>query len=288
MVKPGSAWPIYSLTCFALGSAKSTADRLDPPSIHKLPAVAKAFFSHASEDKGTVEAVYRAFVAAYPEHQAWVDKYEILGGDSLIDKIAEGMDEAKRFFTFLSSISIEKPWVQAELKRAIMREIDGVDPGHIVPVKIGDLDAIPPFLEDKLYIDLGKLKEADWLAEFHAAMTGERPEPTGKASPNIRWRAVEGPEGPHVAHVCFEAQAWAEQFSFFVETSEDMVEESGSVTDVWPGGSIQDIRIERGPRVAALSYGQPGLRPGKPEAIRLEFPHGVDALQAIERVGRWD
>lgn len=250
--------------------------------------MAKAFFSHASEDKAKVEAVYDAFVAVYPEHQPWVDKYEIVGGDSLIDKIAEGMDEAEKFFIFLSKTSVEKPWVQAELKRAIMREIDGVDPGYIVPVKIGDLDAIPPFLEDKLYIDLGKLKEAEWLAEFDAAMTGERPEPTGKASQNVRWRAVEGPEGPNVAHVYFEAQAWAEQFAFFVETSEDMVDETGSVTDVWPGGNIQDIQMDRGPRVAALSYGQPDLRPGKPEAIRLEFPRGVDALEAIARVGRWE
>src|SRR3954447_648766 len=146
----------------------------------------KVFFSHASEDKGVVEAVYAEFVAAHPEHEPWVDMYKIVGGDSLLDKIARGMDESEKFFLFLSTVSVTKPWVKAELRRALMREIDGIEPGYIVPVKIGDLDAVPAWLEDKLYIDLGRLTKDEWLAQFNAAITGTPVGPPGSSgSSNI-------------------------------------------------------------------------------------------------------
>jgi hypothetical protein len=71
------------------------------------------------------------------------------------------MNEAEKFFIFLSPMSVNKPWVQRELRRALMREISGVDPQFIVPIKLGELDRLPAFLEDKLYIDLGRLTRED-------------------------------------------------------------------------------------------------------------------------------
>jgi hypothetical protein len=111
--------------------------------------MARIFFSHASEGKPLVEAVYSEFVDAHPDHKPWVDRYEIAAGQNLIDKITEGMDRAEKFFIFLSPESVEKPWVKRELHRALMREIDGVDPDFIVPVKIGGLEQVPPFLEQR-------------------------------------------------------------------------------------------------------------------------------------------
>lgn len=248
----------------------------------------RVFFSYATEDADIIHAVRSRLGEEHPEHEPWIDLYEIVAGDSLIDKIAEGMDAAEKFFIFLSPVSVGKPWVKRELKRAIMREIQGVDPDYIVPVKVGDLTAIPPFLEEKLYIDLGKMTDVEWLAAFDAAITGMPPRPVGAGSPNVVWWVESGPEGEHVAYVYFAAKAWAERFSFLVETNEDMVEETGSVTDVWPGGSLMGpINLERGPRVAALSFASPDLRPGEPLAIKIEFPPGIDAKQAVSSVSRW-
>ena len=53
------------------------------------------FFCHASEDKPVVEAVYEKLLAHSPDLEGWLDKYEIVAGQSLIDKIAAGMDESE-------------------------------------------------------------------------------------------------------------------------------------------------------------------------------------------------
>ena len=76
--------------------------------------MAKAFFSYAHEDQETVEIIHAALAAEYPDHAVWVNKYEIVAGESLLEKIAEGIDEAEKFFVFLSKVSITKPWVKRE------------------------------------------------------------------------------------------------------------------------------------------------------------------------------
>src|SRR5438105_990717 len=97
----------------------------------------RVFFSHASEDKPVVEQVHRRVADAFPDVKGWLDTYEIVGGNDLVEKIAAGIDEADKFLIFLSQRSIEKPWVKAELRKALMAEIQGVKPEFIVPVKVG-------------------------------------------------------------------------------------------------------------------------------------------------------
>jgi hypothetical protein len=258
--------------------------------------MAKVFFSHASEDKGVVEAVYAEFAVAHPEHEPWVDMYEIVGGDSLLDKIARGMDESEKFFIFLSTVSVTKPWVKAELRRALMREIDNVEPSYIVPVKVGDLSTIPAWLEDKLYIDLGKLTKDEWLSQFDAAITGTPLGPPGPGgNSNIECRLAYGPEGTHVAHIEISAVAWAETFAFAVATNEDLViGEDASMgmheMEVLVGTSFafHEPRFIRQKQLLGVRYEAPELRPGKPVTMRAEFELGVDAIEAIESVSRWE
>lgn len=114
----------------------------------------RVFFSHASEDKAIVEQVYLRITTKYPEIKGWIDKYEIVGGDDLIEKIASGIDESDKFLIFISKNSINKSWVRTELKKALMKEISGINPNFIVPIKLGHIDTFPSFLESKLYIDL--------------------------------------------------------------------------------------------------------------------------------------
>ena len=132
------------------------------------------FFSHASEDKPVVNQVFARVVDAYPDIEGWLDTFEIKGGDDLIDKIAEGIEGADKFLIFLSEKSIGKPWVKAELKKALMAELEEVKPEFIVPVKLGAISKFPAFLESKYYIDLEGQTEEEWLNEIHVAITGKR------------------------------------------------------------------------------------------------------------------
>lgn len=58
------------------------------------------FFCHASEDAPIVDRVYQSFVTRYPQYSAWLDKYEIVGGNSLIEKIGDAVHSADKFFIF--------------------------------------------------------------------------------------------------------------------------------------------------------------------------------------------
>ncbi len=256
--------------------------------------MARIFFSHASEDKPLVEAVYTELVDAHPDHEPWVDRYEIVGGQNLIDKITEGMDRSERFFVFLSPSSIEKPWVKRELQRALIREIDGVDPDYIVPVRIGGLTQVPPFLEAKRYIDLGRLTKKEWLAEFDAAITGA-PAPPEKGHDNLLCEIGAVESEPHIGVVQLSARAWAEPFAFVINTSKDMAPDEPGLTGRMMGlaevlGTFggQAPRYEKVPRRLKIACDDIDIRPGRPVLLRIPFPPGTNGDAAIESVQRWE
>jgi len=177
-------------------------------------ATTKVFFSHATEDKGRVLAVYERLVARYPDLEPWVDTFEITGGQALLDRIAAGMDEAEKFFVFLSPVSIEKPWVQAEFRRALTQELSGQRPEYVVPVKMGGLTKVPAFMETKKYINLDALTEAEWLGEFYAAASGAGLSKEFAVEPNLIIDGATFASEPHVAQFRIQVRHWAEETSF--------------------------------------------------------------------------
>ena len=97
----------------------------------------KVFVSHASEDK-------ERFVLDFAKKlrsvgiDAWLDKWEMLPGDSLVDKIfEEGIKEADSFIVVLSINSINKPWVREELNTAKVKRIS--DKTKIIPIVLDNV-----------------------------------------------------------------------------------------------------------------------------------------------------
>lgn len=108
----------------------------------------KVFVSHASEDKAR-------FVTAFAERlrqngvDAWLDKWEMLPGDSLVDKIfEEGLKEAQAVIVVLSQNSVAKPWVREELNAAVVKRIN--TGSKLIPVVIDDCE-IPEVLKATLW-----------------------------------------------------------------------------------------------------------------------------------------
>jgi len=100
------------------------------------PEHPKVFLSHASEDK---ERFVVPFATALREHgvDVWLDKWEILPGDSLVDKIfEEGLKDAAAVIVVISKFSIEKPWVKEELNAAFVKRISKQT--KIIPVVIDE------------------------------------------------------------------------------------------------------------------------------------------------------
>jgi hypothetical protein len=246
--------------------------------------MAKVFFSYASEDRDVVDQVVRLVKLRLPHHAAWIDRYEIVGGDDLLAKIAEGMDAASKFFIFLSPVSVTKRWVNAELRRAIMREISEGGPEYIVPVKIGDLRTVPAFLEHKHYIDLPSMTADEWLASFDAAITGTPLPPSAGGTENFNVALAADPAGPHALQVHVSVTAWAEPFGIAIDTTEDLAER-GIIAG--PMVRHEATMPTNDPRRYAVAWKHPLLTPGEPVVVRLAFAPGVDAQAAIANIARY-
>lgn len=118
----------------------------------------KVFVSHASEDKVR-------FVLEFAERlrqkgiDAWVDKWEMLPGDSLVDKIfEEGIKEAETVIVVLSRFSIEKPWVREELNAAFVKRVN--NGSKLIPIVL-DNCKVPEALKSTLWEPISDLSAYD-------------------------------------------------------------------------------------------------------------------------------
>jgi len=114
----------------------------------------KVFLSHASEDKAFV----LDFAARLRKRgvDVWLDRWEILPGDSFVDRIfEEGIARAKAIIVVLSRHSADKPWVREELNVAVVRKIDAAT--RLIPVVIDDCE-VPACLQATLWEKIDDLE----------------------------------------------------------------------------------------------------------------------------------
>jgi len=109
----------------------------------------RIFLSHNFNDKPFVRLLAQKLMEK--GYFVWVDEAEISIGDSLIQKIADGLEESDYVIAVISTNSVKSNWVRKELQLAMHREIVG-SKVHVLPVVI-DRCNLPYFLRDKLYAD---------------------------------------------------------------------------------------------------------------------------------------
>lgn len=107
------------------------------------------FLSHSHYDKPFARKL--AISLRKAGHSVWIDEAEINIGDSLVEKIREGLDQVDYVAAILSNASINSPWVTKELDIASNREIEE---GRVVvlPLLVEKV-AMPGFLKGKFYGD---------------------------------------------------------------------------------------------------------------------------------------
>jgi hypothetical protein len=114
----------------------------------------KVFLSHASEDK---ERFVIPFATTLREKgiDVWLDKWEILPGDSLVDKLfEEGLKEADAVLIVISAASVTKPWVRQELNTAIVNRITRQT--KVIPVVL-DNSEVPESLRSLVWESISDL-----------------------------------------------------------------------------------------------------------------------------------
>jgi hypothetical protein len=111
--------------------------------------VSSVFLSHSHYDKAFARKLAGDLRLA--GHAVWIDEAEINIGDSLIEKIRDGLDQVDYVAAILSRASIDSPWVTRELDIASNREIDE---GRtvVLPLLVEKVN-LPGFLRGKFYGD---------------------------------------------------------------------------------------------------------------------------------------
>jgi hypothetical protein len=141
----------------------------------------KVFISHASEDK---ERFVIDFASRLRAHgiDAWLDRWEMLPGDSLVDKLfEEGLHSATAVVIVLSTSSVDKPWVREELNAAFVKHVESGT--KLIPVVLDDC-RVPECLASTLWERIADLSAYEQSFErIVAAITGVRDKPPLGALP---------------------------------------------------------------------------------------------------------
>lgn len=107
------------------------------------PRPLRAFICHASEDNALARDIATELHAAGID--TFFDEWEIKAGDSLRRKIDEGIEACTHFIVLLTTHSLPKPWVNAELDAAFVKRVEGYS--ILIPLRhqLG-VDRLPPLL----------------------------------------------------------------------------------------------------------------------------------------------
>lgn len=128
--------------------------------------------------------------------KVWLDKFEMQAGDSLIDKIQDGLDNADFLVVVLSKNSVESQWCKKELNSILMEEIEEKQT-RIIPILIDDCK-VPVFLREKLYVDFRKDFDAG-IGELLRPLSVLLKDKVGRRSVNdtivdyaVNWAIIDG------------------------------------------------------------------------------------------------
>ena len=108
-----------------------------------------AFISHSAKDKTFVRKLAADLVANGVK--VWLDEQRILVGDSIPEKIAQGLAQSDFFLIVVSQNSVSSAWVKKELSSALVHEIERRKV-TVLPIKLDEAE-MPGSISDKLYAD---------------------------------------------------------------------------------------------------------------------------------------
>jgi hypothetical protein len=120
------------------------------------------FLSHSSNDKPFARRLgndLRQYGA-----RVWIDEAEINIGDSLIEKISEGISKTDYLLVLLSKYSSISEWVKREVNIALTQEINGKKIS-VLPCLLEDCELpLFPMVTKLSWID--KMTSALWLPYY--------------------------------------------------------------------------------------------------------------------------
>ena len=138
----------------------------------------KVFISHTKKDAMFVEELAKNLMRA--DFTVWYSEWEIAVGDSIIQKIEDGLGIADCLIVVLSTASVTSFWVRQELEAGLV--ISRERKAFVLPLLLEECD-IPPFLRAKGLLDF----TGDPLSAFGRLTNEIDPEDN---FPRVDWRPL--------------------------------------------------------------------------------------------------
>ncbi len=118
----------------------------------------KVYLAHASEDKALVRPIAEYLIANGID--VWFDEWEIEPGDSLRQKMEEGLGAMTHFVVVLTPTSITKSWVAKEIDVGMVRQVGG--DSRLVPLIVGlDPKELSPFFQAMFFLKIDPANDVD-------------------------------------------------------------------------------------------------------------------------------
>lgn len=118
-------------------------------------AMANVFVSHRGADEALAERL--AVEIRHAGHQVWLDTWEVLVGDQIVEKMETGLAGSTYLVVCYSSAGMAS-WMNIEWMSALARQLNG-EGVKVLPVRLSGSDA-PAILRGTKYADL----IADWTS----------------------------------------------------------------------------------------------------------------------------
>jgi hypothetical protein len=118
----------------------------------RIPDDRKVFLSHSSKDKEIIDTFFNEIQKS--EVRAWYDREEIIAGDSITNKINQGLRDCELGIIFLSPYFLSKRsgWTEAESNYFIQERMKRNKTFIVVNLGVPDCD-MPPLLMDYRYVN---------------------------------------------------------------------------------------------------------------------------------------
>lgn len=128
--------------------------------------MSKIFISHSSKDKSRFVRRLAQRLAQLG-HEAWYDEWSIKPGESLAQRIQEGISECDYFIIVLSENTVHSPWVQREVNDALVLEIER-GTTTVIPLVFGTIDTkeVPLALRARRFIDFRGARGGAYMKAF--------------------------------------------------------------------------------------------------------------------------
>jgi len=118
------------------------------------PCPSGVFISHRMADAALAERLAEEIREA--GHTVWLDNWEILVGDSVVERINAGLANAKYLVLCYSQSGVESNWISREWMSALARQLEGYGI-KLLPARLSG-GSPPAILADIRFADLVK----DW------------------------------------------------------------------------------------------------------------------------------